>query len=87
MNKHRFFSSMLFARMSYKTIRLKTDLDIKTPLENESWKGLNWNFSKDAHQKSEGVSCVRLRKTRLLPLGKIEKPLYPQLYVNRACEA
>ena len=27
---------------------------IKNPLENESWKGLNWYFPKDGHQKSEG---------------------------------
>ena len=28
----------------------------KSPLENQSWKGLNWYFPKDAHQKCEGGS-------------------------------
>ena len=29
---------------------------IEKPLKNESWKGLNWYFPKDAHQKSDGGS-------------------------------
>ena len=54
MNKHRFFfSSLSFVRISYKTIWLKTRSWYKNPLKNESWKGLNRYFSKDAHQKSE----------------------------------
>ena len=54
-NKHRFSVSISFVRISYTTIWLKNDLDIKTT-ENESWKSLNWYFPKDAHQKSEGES-------------------------------
>ena len=34
----------------------------KNQAKNESWNGLNWYFRKDAHQKSEGVSAVRLKK-------------------------
>ena len=30
-------------------------------------------FLKDAHQKGEGVSEVRFKKTRLLHLGNVEK--------------
>ena len=34
----------------------------KNSLKNESWKGLNLYFPKDAHQKSKGVSEVRFKK-------------------------
>ena len=50
-NKHRFFSSNSFVRISYKTIWLKRWSWYKNPLKNESWKGLKWCFAKDAHQK------------------------------------
>ena len=53
MNKHRFFSSISFVRISYKTIWHKTWSWYKNQLKNESWKGLNWCFPKDAHKKSE----------------------------------
>ena len=61
MIKHRSFSSISFFRISYKIIWLKTWSWYKNPLKNESWKGLNWYFSKDAHQESEGGS-VRFKK-------------------------
>ena len=62
MNKHRFFSSISFVRISYKTIWLKTWSWYKSPLKNEIWKGLNLFFPKDLHQKSEGVNEVRFKK-------------------------
>ena len=55
-------------------------------MKNERWKGLNWYFPKDAHQKSEGVSEIRFMKIRLLHLGNVEKPHHPQLSAQRACE-
>ena len=50
----------------------KHDLDIKPELKNEILKGLNWYFPKDAHQKSEGGSEFRFKKTRLLHLENVE---------------
>ena len=55
-------------------------------MKNESWKGLYWYFQKDALQKSEGVSEVRFKKTRLHHFGNVEKPPQPQLSAQWACE-
>ena len=63
----------------------KHDLDIE-PTENEIWKDLNRYFRKDAHQKSEGVREVRLKKTRLIHLGNVEKPPHPQFSAQRTPE-
>ena len=64
----------------------KHDLDIKTT-ENESWKGLNRYFPKDAHQKSEGGSVRSdLKKSRLLHLGSVEKPPHPKFFARGAPE-
>ena len=52
----------------------------------EIWKCLNRYFPKDAHQKSEEVSEVRFKKTRLLHLGNVEQPSHPQLFVQWAPE-
>ena len=39
-------------------------------------------FSKDAHQKFEEVNEVQCEKTRLLHLGKVEKPPHPQFFAQ-----
>ena len=59
---------------------------IKNPLKNEICKGLNRYFLKDAHQKSEGVSEVRFKKSRVLQLGNVEKPPHAQFSAQRAPE-
>ena len=63
MNKHRFFfNSISFVRISYKTIWLRNDLDIK-PTENRNLEGLKLVFSKRCASKIWwGVSEVRLKK-------------------------
>ena len=80
MNKHFFLQSPSF-ELAIKPSDSKHDLDMKRT-ETETWKGLNWYFPKDAHQKSKGVSEARLKKTRLLYLGNVEKPPDPQFLCN-----
>ena len=56
MNKHRSFSLQSHSfEKAIKPYDSKHDLDIKRT-KNEILKGLNRNFPKDAHQKSEGES-------------------------------
>ena len=80
-----FFSSISLVRISYKTIWLKTGLDIKP---TEKWKPeeLKFVFSKRCASKiwGGGVSEVRFKRTRLFRLGNVEKPPHPQFAVQRA---
>ena len=86
LNKHRFYFSISFVRISYKRSDSKHDIDRKNPLKNESCEGLNWYFPKDAHQKSERGQWGPIKKTRLLHLRNVEKSAHPQFSAQRACE-
>ena len=44
-------------------------------------------FQKMRIKNLRGVSEVRLKKTRLLHLGNLEKPAHPQLFAQRAPES
>ena len=83
MNKHRFFFQSHSFELAIKLSDSKNDLDIK-PTEKLNLERLKSVFTKDAFQKSEGVSEVRFRKTRLLHLGNVEKPPHPQFFAQRA---
>ena len=43
-------------------------------------------FKKMRIKNLRGVSEVRLKKTRLLNLGNVEKPPHPQVFAQRAPE-
>ena len=62
-------TSFFLFDLSYETSLLKTWSWYKNPLKNVSWKGWNWYFPKDAHQKSESVSVRSdLKKLYYFPL-------------------
>ena len=46
----------------------------------------NGIFQKMCIKNLRGVSDVRFKRTRLLHFGNVEKPPYPQLSEQRACE-
>ena len=70
-----FFSSISFVRISYKAIWLKTWSWYKNSTKNESWKGLNWYFLKDSHQKAEAHQWGSIWKNRLLHLWNVQNHL------------
>ena len=56
---------------------------ILNPLKNEIWMGLNRYFPKDAHQKSDGVSEVRLKKLDSFALEMSKNHLIRNFLRNR----
>ena len=86
MNKYRFFSSILFVRISYKTIELKTDLDLKSHWKMEAWRAQIGIFQKMRVKNLKGGSVRSDLKNSTPSPRKRRKTPHPQLSAQRACE-